>query len=135
MNKNSSLSPISWRRIILLLIVVSLAWLPLEDKTIIIPMLLALPVGGLIAWMCFQRFHPSLLLCGLAGGLVVAPITLFWMALKTGIHGHGVADFTTIQMINVIKSAPLWTLAGGLLGWSWQRIRTNKHIHKLKNPQ
>lgn len=122
-----------WRGFILLLIIASLVWLPIEDQTIIIPMLLALPIGGLIAWMSYQRFHLSFLLCGLAGGLAIAPLILFWMALKSGIHSHGVADFTTSQIISVIKSTPLWTLAGGLLGWISQRIYINNFARKFKD--
>lgn len=96
-------------------------------------MLLALPIGGMVAYLGFQRFQLNLLLSGLAGGLTIAPLTLFWMAFKTGVHGHGAADFTSTQIVDVLKSAPLWTLAGSLLGWSWQRFRAHHAAHKLNH--
>ena len=62
----------------------------------------------------------------LVGGLVVAPTTLLWMAFKTGVHGHGAADFTAPQIIWVIKSTPGWILVGGLLGWGWPKLGTRR---------
>ena len=103
-----------------------LVWLPFEDQSILIPILLAIPVAGLIACLYQQRLRVGLIVCGLVGGLVVAPTTLLWMAFKTGVHGHGAADFTASQIICVIQGTPAWILAGGLLGWRWQKLRSRQ---------
>lgn len=103
-----------------------LVWLPFEDQSILVPTLLAVPVAGLIARLCRQRLRVSWIVCGLVGGLVVAPTTLLWMAFKTGVHGHGAADFTASQIIWVIKATPGWILLGGLLGWGWQNLRSRQ---------
>jgi len=96
-------------------------WLPLEDNTILIPLLLALPISGLVAWLSYHRFHFGYVRCGMMGGLVIAPIALLLIAFKTGVHGHDIADFTARQILSVINSTPAWTLAGSLFGWLWKR--------------
>ena len=125
MNNSHPFSPFSWKILILGQVTGVLAWLPFEDRSILIPVLLALPVAGLVGRLCYQSFHWSMLRCGLVAGLVVAPATLLWMAFKTGVHGHGIPDFTALQIMAVIKSTPAWVLAGGLLGWGWQKLHPN----------
>lgn len=51
------------------------------------------------------------LLIGLASGL----LTLFFMAVKTGLHAHG-PEFTPAEITWVLRQIPLWTLAGLLAG-------------------
>ena len=53
--------------------------------------------------------------CGLAVGLLFAPATLFFMAIKTGLHGHG-AEFTRAEMGWFLDRISLWAAAGLLAG-------------------
>ena len=114
---------LSRQKIILGWVFLALGWLLIEDQTTFFPILLALPLGGLVARLCRQKFQLKHILCGLVGGLVIAPTVLLWMAFKTGIHGHMSPDFSPAQIILVVKSTPLWTLAGGLLGWVWEQTQ------------
>jgi hypothetical protein len=127
MNQKPAITLITWKGAAFIAGVLTLFWLPVEDQTVLIPTLLSLPIAGLVASLFRERFRLSYIIYGLVAGLVVAPLTLLWMAFKTGIHGHGgVADFTASQILSVIDGAPFWTLAGGLLGWAWQGIRSRK---------
>lgn len=51
------------------------------------------------------------LLLGLGSGL----LTLFFMAVKTGLHAHG-PEFTPQEITWVINQIPLWTVVGLLAG-------------------
>ena len=53
--------------------------------------------------------------CGLVIGLLFGPVTLFYMALKTGLHGHG-AEFTRADMSWFIDRILLWAISGLLAG-------------------
>ncbi len=52
---------------------------------------------------------------GLAVGLGAVPVTLFLMALKTGLHAHG-PEFTADEIARVWGQLPLWGLVGLLVG-------------------
>jgi hypothetical protein len=61
------------------------------------------------------------LLVGLGSGL----LTFFFMALKTGLHGHG-QEFRAAEIEGVLGMIPLWGVAGlvagmgvGVLIWGW----------------
>lgn len=63
------------------------------------------------------------LLAGLGSGL----LTFFFMALKTGLHGHG-PEFRPAEIEAVLSMIPLWGTAGllaglgvGVLVWGWGR--------------
>ncbi len=53
-------------------------------------------------------------LAGLLGGAATAPVALLLMAIKTGLHGHSVPDYTSAQMMAVLISFPVWVGAGGV---------------------
>ncbi|GMQ79482.1 MAG: hypothetical protein BMS9Abin02_2079 [Anaerolineae bacterium] len=53
--------------------------------------------------------------CGLVIGLLFGPFTLFYMALKTGLHGHW-AEFTRAEMLWFIDGILLWVVSGLLAG-------------------
>ena len=53
--------------------------------------------------------------CGLVIGLLFGPATLFYMALKTGLHGHG-AEFSRAEMLWFIDRILLWVVSGLLAG-------------------
>ncbi len=48
---------------------------------------------------------------GLGAGLIIAPLVVVFMAIKTGLHGHG-PEFT----LEEIKGAFDWVLLGALVG-------------------
>ena len=52
---------------------------------------------------------------GLCFGLGCGLLTLFFMAVKTGLHAHG-PEFSQAELEWVLHQIPLWTLAGLLLG-------------------
>lgn len=100
-----------------------LIWLPLEDSGILWPMLFALagcvlgaaraltppPRTGGKRWLLYA-------LAGMLAGLAVTPLAIFFMAFKSGLHGHGAPDFTPEQVISVINRTPWWVTAGTLIG-------------------
>lgn len=130
MSNQKSLSLLSWKWPVLVTIALIFIWLPFEDTTILVPLFLALPISGLVVWVCFHRFQLDYVHCGVVGGLVMAPIAVLLMAFKTGVHGHEVADFTARQILSVIKSAPAWTFAGGLSGWICKRKASTVVAHE-----
>ncbi len=65
---------------------------------------------------------------GLFVGVTTALLTLLFMAVKTGLHGHG-PEFTQEQLVWIVGQIPLWGIAGligGLgLGLITSRRSTN----------
>jgi hypothetical protein len=64
---------------------------------------------SLVAWLA---------LCagaGLVFGVGSALLTLFFMALKSGIHAHG-PEFTPEQIAQVVSQTPVWAVGGLLVG-------------------
>jgi hypothetical protein len=53
--------------------------------------------------------------CGLVIGLLFGPVALFYMALKTGLHGHG-AEFNRAEMLWFVDRILLWAVSGLLAG-------------------
>ena len=99
-----------------------LAWLPFEDSQEAPAMIFA----GLIALLGAASYlsQPRLvarpawiyLLSGLAAGLAVAPLALLLMGIKNGLHAHTQPDYTPEQILSVVRSLPVWSLAGLLAG-------------------
>jgi hypothetical protein len=52
---------------------------------------------------------------GLALGAGTVLVTLFLMAIKTGLHAHG-PEFSLAEMTSVWQHLPLWSVVGGLFG-------------------
>ena len=52
---------------------------------------------------------------GLAYGVGLVLLTLFLMAVKTGLHAHG-PEYTVYELIWVWNQFPLWAVAGSLVG-------------------
>lgn len=52
---------------------------------------------------------------GLLLGAGSSILTLFFMALKTGLHAHG-PEFTADELAWVLRQLPLWAGAGGMTG-------------------
>ncbi|MBI4316483.1 MAG: hypothetical protein HY679_11160 [Chloroflexi bacterium] len=53
---------------------------------------------------------------GAATGLGVAPATALLMAIKVSLHGHAYPDYSLQAVIGVFTRAPLWGVAGLLVG-------------------
>lgn len=124
-----------WRLVVIFSAVAFLFWLPLEDVH-------SLTVQGFAAWFCWLaawRWGPtasikivraekmarptmswlirtSLALAeGVFFGLLVAPLAVLLMLLKSGLHGHPSPDFSLEQVQEVLWRVPLWCLVGALL--------------------
>jgi hypothetical protein len=114
----------TWLRLAGFLIgVVVLAWLAIEENSE--PGVLL--ISGLICtwgavWLLYKTetvgrhmIFRYILVAG-GAGLLLAPLAILLMAIKTGIHGHGSPDYTVDQMQNVFSRIPYFGLGGVLLG-------------------
>jgi uncharacterized membrane protein len=124
-------APRQVRLLAILLGIIVLAWVSLEDKSVTLALLLAAAICMLAAaeWLAYSSHlstgkgwlaYP---LAGLVGGAATA---LLLMAIKTGLHGHTVPDYTPAQMGAVLTSFPIWAGAGAIIGlgagiWSKNR--------------
>jgi hypothetical protein len=99
-------------------------WLPVEDLHERTVVLLAVAIA---AWIgarfmlvlsstkgsAFVIYHA---LIGLLCGSGISPLAVSLMAIKTGLHGHEVPDFTPAQIQNVLWLAPYFAISGLLIG-------------------
>lgn len=60
-------------------------------------------------WLALSSF------LGLLCGLLAAPLTILFMALKTGLHAHG-PEFTPQEVAWILQQTPLWSLIGLVAG-------------------
>jgi hypothetical protein len=99
-----------------------LAWLPFEDSHEAPAMILAglIALLGAASYLSQTRLtarpawmHP---LSGLAAGMAVAPLALLLMGIKNGLHAHAQPEYTPQQLLAVLYSLPVWSLAGLLVG-------------------
>lgn len=108
----------------ILLGIILLVWVSIEDQSVTWAILFAAAVCLLAAAWWLARFHQPPAgkgwlvypLAGLLGGAATAPVALLLMALKTGIHGHSIPDYTPAQMGAVLISFPVWIGAGVIIG-------------------
>lgn len=75
----------------------------------------------LVAWLLVTAVG------GLAAGASSGLLTIFFMVLKTGLHGHG-PEFRPSEIEGIFGMIPLWGLVGlvaglgiGLLVWGYKR--------------
>jgi len=104
--------------------VLILFWLPFEDLAIYTALALGLLLSAWLAARACIR-HPSLsplLICG-AAGAAVTPLAVGLAVFKSGLHGHGVPDFTLDQVFAIFQQTP-WFILGGLL------IGAGLHLHR-----
>lgn len=121
----------AWRLAIITVSVILLFWLPFEDvhDRFVQVFSLVYCILGALRWLLTRtargiqrRLRPGwvgvlfLVLTGLSFGLLVAPGSVFLMALKSGLHGHPVPDFSLDQIRVVWQNAPLWGVIGSLVG-------------------
>jgi len=117
-----------------------LLWLPFEDTQIWVTAVLA--VAG-VGWLVFRR-HPWDVTSGwgsaLEGGLLgaAAPLfTIFLMAFKSGVHGHGFSDFSARQVWGLWSALPISLSLGLILGLGIKisaNAKTPTTLNNLVNP-
>ncbi len=100
-----------------------LVWLPFEERSELGVLLIS---GAICTWSAFWilrvrvESEKQLLLrhgvIGAGAGLLIVPVALLLMALKTGLHGHGTPDFTVGQMQLVLSRVPYFIISGFLVG-------------------
>lgn len=123
MSTNKSTIPLRIRYFAILLGMVFFFWLPFEDTSEIIPLLLACLFSAWIAAVYlsktqkrFRAILPNYILVGTLAGIAITPLTILLMALKTGLHGHSTPDFPPQQIISVVQRTPIWGIGGLLIG-------------------
>ena len=100
-------------------------WLSLEDTNVLPVVLIAAGLALLSAYMSVTgRFggrtvtHFTLLigaaLVGAGVGAGTALIAALLMIWKTGMHAHPFPDYPTGLILDMLRRAPIWSLAGAL---------------------
>lgn len=130
-----------WLRISFIFLgVFILLWLPVEDRSVVVVLLISVcaSILGLLAllnlqqqrWVTAEETGGGKLrilwipLAGLLTGAAVTLAAIALMALKTGLHGHGTPDYSPEQVSLVLRAAPLWMCVGlifGVLVSVWRR--------------
>jgi hypothetical protein len=115
-----------------------LVWLPFEDQSELWVLIFA---AAICTWLAarFLRISPlndrQLIvrhaLVGLGAGLILGPVAMLLMAIKSGIHGHGTPDFSVAQLQSVLARTFYFALSGILIGsgigvWRLARRQENK---------
>jgi len=65
---------------------------------------------------------------GLLFGVSTALLTLVFMIVKTGLHGHG-PEFTQDQLVWIVGQIPLWGIAGLIGGLGLGLITSRRSAH------
>jgi uncharacterized membrane protein len=111
-----------------------LSWLGLEDNAIV-PVALIGAGGALVVsarWLCVRlggrafMFSTALAggaLFGMVSGAGAAVLTALLMLFKNGMHGHIFPDYPGGLIIAMLARAPLWSIAGALLGAAFVLFR------------
>jgi hypothetical protein len=103
-------------------------WLPIEDTSTAYVVPLA---AGVCVWLAARAVIKRdsqlgrYLIIGALAGLAVAPLAVFLMVFKSGLHAHGFADFTLEQLWAVLLTSPYWGASGLLLGLLIGWLRTH----------
>jgi hypothetical protein len=113
------------RLLAILLGVILFVWFSFEDHNVTWVILFASALCMLgAAWLLAHSPWPAkgkgwlaYPLAGLLGGTATTPIALLLMAIKTGLHGHSVPDYTSAQLTAVLISFPVWIGAGAVIGF------------------
>lgn len=93
-----------------------------EDTSVVPPVALGLSISLLIAAFQLKKnesLRSGLLVAALVGaivGLGTAFAAALLMLVKTGWHAHIFPDYPLGMILDVLRRAPAWALAGGLIG-------------------
>lgn len=98
-----------------------LIWLPFEDTSTRLSLLMAIPAAALMGYHVLRAFHGQTLLsfvgAGLFSGISVTPIAAGFMLVKIGLHSHGnTADFTFEDFSQVFDRTLFLGAAGLCIG-------------------
>lgn len=128
-----------WFRVTAVLLGIGLlVWLSIEDQNTSFVIIFS---GAICTWLGARilfvlttnrrQFVAKHVFVGFGAGVILAPIAVFLMAVKTGIHGHGSPDFTIAQIQAVLAKTPYFMLAGALLGLGsglWRLARNDPSL-------
>jgi hypothetical protein len=117
-------TPLWLRWMALPLSALTLLWLPVEDLTSSMPIVIA---ASWCLWLAARYLlrrnlsrHDSApatnTLTGLITGLMIPLLALLLMILKSGLHAHGFQDFPLVSMRRILAALPWSGLAGLALG-------------------
>ena len=131
-NGNSPIRP-AWLRVFaFLLAAVILVWLTIEENGEFGVLLIS---GLICTWGAvyfLNKINPGrkqfvlwYIAAGGAAGLLLAPLAILLMALKSGIHGHGTPDFAIGQVQAILSRVPIYIAAGVLTGAGSGLLRGN----------
>jgi hypothetical protein len=116
--------PIRLRLAFILLGIFTLLWLPVEENSLVLVFLISGTACSL-GLLVFLERQPSakgmkkslwVPLAGLLAGAAVTLVALALMAVKTGVHGHGISDYSAEQVIFALRLTPLWMGVGLIAG-------------------
>jgi hypothetical protein len=117
-----------------------LLWLPVEDRSVAVVLLISgcVSILGFLAFLNLPQPRGATVeengggksrilwvpLLGILAGAAVTLAAIALMAIKTGLHGHGVPDYLPEQVSLVLRLTPLWICVGlifGVLAAAWRR--------------
>jgi hypothetical protein len=107
-------------------------WLGIEDRSVTPVLVVALLVSSSVVlglplkeWG-WRRDSPSgrwqAALIGLLTGATVPLLATLLMFMKVSLHSHDQPDFSIDQVIAVLRTVPIWSISGGLVGVAWSVI-------------
>ncbi|MFU8772815.1 MAG: hypothetical protein ACNA8H_10400 [Anaerolineales bacterium] len=115
-------------------------WLPFEDVDVRAVVLLAIAI---CAWIGVRiLIRPAnkgkisiayQALIGLLCGFGISPVAVGLMAVKTGLHGHPLPDFTPEQIYTVIWLSPYFGISGLLIGLGTGLLRNYLEKNALQS--
>jgi hypothetical protein len=134
---SSPQNPLLVRRLRILGIILGiglLVWLSVEESGDVWVLIFSGAISALVAAQAWLRLKDRakkppywLPLAGFLAGLLVTPLALLLMALKTGLHGHQGPDFSGSQILSVILRTPVWVISGLLTGLGLEILRRGKN--------
>ena len=100
-----------------------LSWLAVENDRILTPTMIAFLSSLLWAYRKSISFPIHVIRdiikqtgIGIAAALAVAPLTVFLIFFKSGLHNHDIPDFSPAQILFILQRTPLWAGVGLLIG-------------------
>jgi hypothetical protein len=120
--------PLSFRWALIGWGLITFIWLPFEDRTTLFLLLLSAGWCVLFGSRVIQRLptdsKPIIpILSGALGGLLVLPAALLLVLIKAGLHDHGFLDFSTSQLLGIVRSTPFWVIIGALMSTAYHYLR------------
>jgi hypothetical protein len=108
------------------LLVLWFVWIGIEDSSLFTVLLMSAALLSAAAVAVFVKLNErpsqskrlrfvSILLIGLACGMLITPTAVLLMAIKTSLHNHIVPDFTRRDIVDVLERTPAWVLGALLL--------------------